>query len=288
MTQAGQWHLWGRVCVLMQGFAAGLRTRPRCAHHLHVSLQMPFEHWLAKCPEAARLACPAPSGPHRPPLPSAAEGLTELSLALNRITGSFPRDRALPASLELLNLYSNLLTGSIPADWALPPSLHSLALNVNRLTGSIPKDWKLPSKLKVRGGMSGLPWCCRCACVPRGLVAPLRQQLFAAHSGLPSCVGGRALFWPMPPGSAHSPRPFSTHLTTQAKANTHASLYSPVRPSNCVCLQIFYLHTNSLTGSISPDWQLPDTLVDFELANNNISGPLPPTWKLPRSLQVGQ
>lgn len=51
----------------------------------------------------------------------------------------------------------------------------------------------------------------------------------------------------------------------------------------CCAAQVLQLHNNSLSGTLAPEWGLPQSLVEFTLADNpGLGGPLPnATWSLP-------
>jgi Leucine-rich repeat (LRR) protein len=76
--------------------------------------------------------------------------VTELSLWLNRLSGSIPTELGNLSNLELLHLFHNhQLSGSIPSELGNLIKLDSLYLNNNQLSGSIPAELGNLSQLKI-------------------------------------------------------------------------------------------------------------------------------------------
>ena len=51
-------------------------------------------------------------------------------------------------------------------------------------------------------------------------------------------------------------------------------------------MQVLSLSSNTLTGSISPNFTLPSNLIQLALGDNKLSGSISKDWKLPSTLQV--
>ena len=75
--------------------------------------------------------------------------VTELSLAINQLTGEIPAELGNLTKLELLWLAINQLTGEIPAELGDLTNLRRLHLSINQLTGEIPAELGYLANLKV-------------------------------------------------------------------------------------------------------------------------------------------
>ena len=53
-----------------------------------------------------------------------------------------------------------------------------------------------------------------------------------------------------------------------------------------MCVQVLFLYSNQLTGTLPMPWPLPAALRQLSVAFNSLHGPLPSNWKLPEGLQV--
>jgi hypothetical protein len=190
----------------------------------------------------------------------------------------------LPDGLQQLSLYSNALSGPIPKRLKLPSALLNLDLSANDLSGPFPAG-SFSGALKLPDGLEEL-WC-----VPVSHVALLRAGLWCLlalqASPIRPCRGPVVyrlgyVSWVARPwcaGAHWAPSP----LTLSKKKLEHwrltRLLFTAMLALRC------RLDNNRLTGNLTGGSWLPANLQLLSLHHNKMNGKLPQDLELPSTLR---
>ncbi len=160
--------------------------------------------------------------------------LTDLSLALNQLSGSIPPELGSLSSLMTLDLYYSQLSGSIPPELGRLSNLQRLYLQGNQLSGSIPPEL---------GNLSSLQY--------------LNLEKNRLSGSIPAELGN-----------------LSSLQSLQLKIN-NLSGSIPAELGNLSSLTMFSLTLNKLSGSIPPELGNLSSLWTLHLSSNKLSGSIP-------------
>jgi Leucine-rich repeat (LRR) protein len=216
-------------------------------------------------------------------LSNLSNSLTFLSVSVNEVSGSIPRDIGNLINLQYLDLSNNYFTGTLPASLSRLTSLQSFSVYTNKFTGLIPMtignltelnyldfdsntfSGRIPSTL---GNMTNL------------LALGLSDNNFTGRIPIeifkiPTLSGILELSNNNLVGSI----PLEIgNLKNLVEFHVHSNKLSGEIPSTlgeCLLLRNLYLQNNMLTGPIpSPLSQLKG-LENLDLSSNNLSGQIP-------------
>jgi PKD repeat protein len=178
-------------------------------------------------------------------------GVTEIFLSGNQLTGTIPDFSALP-NLTKLYLYSNQLTGTIPNFSALP-NLTVLYLHSNKLTGTIPNFSALSNLTGLRLKENGLT-----GTIPNFSALPNLTELSLHYNQLTGTI----------PNFSALP-----NLTTLALYSNQLTGTIP-NFSALPNLETLSISGNQLTGTI-PNFSALPNLQWLALSGNQLTGAIP-------------
>ncbi|KAL0925083.1 hypothetical protein M5K25_003392 [Dendrobium thyrsiflorum] len=186
----------------------------------------------------------------------AANGLVEIDLSINHLTGSIPEAFGELQNLTVLSLYYNNLSGKIPAIIGRLPNLCDIRLFNNRLEGVLPPEMGKYSKLcnfEVDDNMftGELPEHLCDGKALTGLIVFDNQLTGTLPESLSSC---------------------DTLLNVQIQNNQFTGEF-PAGIWSAVNLSLLNTNQNNLTGTL-PD-KFPWNLTRLEIQNNQFFGRIP-------------
>lgn len=186
----------------------------------------------------------------------AADGMVEIDVSSNLLTGSIPEAFGEMKNLSTLNLCFNNLSGQVPASIGLLPNIYDVRLFNNRLEGALPPEMGKYSRLwnfEVDDNMftGGLP---EHLCDGKGLknLIVFNNQLIGE---LPESLGS-----------------CSTLINVQIQNNSFTGEF-PAGIWSAINLSLLNTEHNSLTGTL-PE-RLPWNLTRLVIRNNQFSGNIP-------------
>lgn len=216
------------------------------------------------------------------PIPSVIESLnlTQMDLAMNRLTEIIPADIGKLQQLQVLNLYSNQLHGEVPASIGLMKSLIDFRVFKNNLSGILPAELGLHSKLEAfevsDNHFSGkIPENLCAGGTLFGLIAFSNNLTGEIPKTLESCPSLRTIQLYNNGLLGEVPAGIWTlkNLTSVMLSNNSFSGGLPSMAAwNLTRLEI---DDNKFSGQIPVEISSWARLVVFKASNNMISGPIP-------------
>nr|XP_043620168.1 receptor-like protein EIX1 [Erigeron canadensis] len=198
------------------------------------------------------------------PIPSSRGGvscLRELDFFYNQLNGTIPASLGRISTMEKIDLSANQLSGNMPASIGLLSRLERLDLSVNQLSGNIPASFGLLSRLEkldlFMNQLSGnIPESI--GLLPR--VKKLRFNDNRLSGNIPTSFGQ-----------------LSTLESLDVSNNSLVGVLSEVHFSKMNNLSVLALSSNSLSFTVSSQWEPPFQLLEFDGDFCNI-GPHFPNW----------
>ena len=189
--------------------------------------------------------------------------VTEIDLAFNNLTGTFPTDLVHHfleslVNLETLDLHFNNLTGTIPPELGNMTSLEWIYLNQNDFTGEIPPE------------LANLPNLLRLNVYGNNLTGTIPPELGNLSSLYFLDLYDNNLTGTIPPELGNL-----SNLVALSLHENQLSGSIPQQLGNLADLEFLNLYSNSLTGTIPPELGNLSKLRGLALNSNNLSGNVP-------------
>ncbi|KAL0925081.1 hypothetical protein M5K25_003390 [Dendrobium thyrsiflorum] len=231
----------------------------------------------------------------------AADGLVEIDLSANRLTGSIPEAFGEMQNLTILFLYYNNLSGEIPASIGRLPNLYDMRLFNNNLEGVLPPEMGKYSKLwnfEVDDNMftGELP---KHLCDGKALTSlivfdnqltgKLPEPLGSCDTLLDIQINNNQFTGEFPAGIWSAANPYfvitsQNNLTGTLPDKLPANLiwldiqhnqFSGGIPSSAGALLYFYGDDNNFSGELPANFFGMSLLQQLSLSSNHISGDMP-------------